>query len=105
MSNIYYSPEDFKLKTVDVIDFGESYEFDMIVVWRTVEGPVKFYWAQDSGCSCPTPFENHYSVETLEVLNKKTWDDFEKAVMGAYRGSTAEKQEFIRRVEKEFRKK
>lgn len=105
MSNIYYAPEDFKLKTVADIDFGESYEFDMIVVWRNLEGPKRLYWAQDSGCSCPTPFEDYHTVESLEVLNKQTWGNFEKAVLSAYRGSTEEKQVFLRQVEKEYRKK
>lgn len=39
-------------------DFGGSYEFDMLVVWRNRETGTVVY-AEDSGCSCPSPFESH----------------------------------------------
>ena len=55
--NIYYDPEAFGLSVVGSIDFGYDYEFDKIVVWRDVETG-DFCYAEDSGCSCPTPFES-----------------------------------------------
>ena len=52
--NIYYNPEKFKLTVVGEIDVGESYEFDTFVVWKKKDGGL--ICAEDSGCSCPTPF-------------------------------------------------
>lgn len=42
-----------------------SYEFDTIVFWATKDGRV--FTAQDSGCSCPTPFEG-YAADTLDEI-------------------------------------
>lgn len=39
------------------------YEFDLTGVWKNKEG----YWiASDSGCSCPTPFDNHRFPDDFE---------------------------------------
>ena len=42
------------------------------------------YYASDSGCSCPTPFEGfHYDIlgdTDLEPLNKDTLENFKNAV-------------------------
>jgi hypothetical protein len=57
MSNVYYNPEDFGLEVVGSVDVGEMYEFDMFVVFReTATGRIGY--ATDSGCSCPSPFED-----------------------------------------------
>lgn len=59
MSNVYYDPEDYGLKIVATMDFSDGgYEFDYLVVWRSVKNN-KWYYAEDAGCSCPTPFEDH----------------------------------------------
>lgn len=66
MSNPYYDPNDFGLVIVGSFDWSEpDYSFDMCVVWY---GPRtgKYYWASDSGCSCPSPFENFDSLAQLE---------------------------------------
>lgn len=56
-SNVYYDPEKFGLEIVGMVDFSSgSYEFSYFVVWQDTETKV-LYWAEDSGCSCPTPFE------------------------------------------------
>lgn len=56
--NIYYSPEQYGLETVGQVDWSdEPYQFDMTVVWRRVADGQLFY-ASDSGCSCPSPFED-----------------------------------------------
>ncbi len=44
-----------------------SYQFDTRVVWKHSSGA--FYTARDSGCSCPTPFEDYKSIESLERLD------------------------------------
>jgi hypothetical protein len=58
MSNLYYSPEKFGLEQVVEVDYSSgSYEFDLLVVWRrTYDGALVM--AEDSGCSCPSPFED-----------------------------------------------
>ena len=54
-NNPYYHPEKMGLSTVAEFDSADSYEFDKFVVWT--DGKALF-WATDSGCSCPTPFED-----------------------------------------------
>lgn len=59
MKNIYYSPEAYGLEVVASFELREeSWEFDMLVVWRDPETG-HLYYAEDSGCSCPCPFEDH----------------------------------------------
>lgn len=67
-ANPYYDPEKFDLEVLAVIDSGEAYEFDLLVVWRRLADHALF-WQQDSGCSCPTPFESHESVSTLRPIH------------------------------------
>jgi hypothetical protein len=58
-TNIYYNPEKFGLATVGEIDWSSgSYEFDITVVLKRISDGQLFY-AEDSSCSCPTPFETH----------------------------------------------
>lgn len=65
--NIYYEPAAFGLEIVAEHDFSDwSYQFDTRVVWRDREG--RLYTARDSGCSCPSPFEDYEGVESLERL-------------------------------------
>jgi hypothetical protein len=68
--NIYYNPEKFGLETIGEIDWSSgAYEFDLTVVWkRTLDG--RFVYAEDSGCSCPSPFEGT-GVDELVVLRKR----------------------------------
>lgn len=38
-------------------DQGASYEFDIHLFFKDPQG--RFFYGNDSGCSCPTPWENH----------------------------------------------
>jgi hypothetical protein len=40
----------------------------MLVLWRHLDTG-KLFWATDSGCSCPTPFEGYYftSVDKTDL--------------------------------------
>lgn len=62
MGDIYYSPEKFGLEVVGAIDWSDGcYQFDMTVVWQkkdTLDKSNMFYWGEDAGCSCPSPFED-----------------------------------------------
>lgn len=76
----YYQPEKFGLtKLHEIDDPGASYSFDMIVLWRHDETGA-LYYAQDSGCSCPSPFEGFTSLGKLVSLTDDTWGEFEATV-------------------------
>ncbi len=65
MGNIYYSPEDFGLEVVGEFDWSEpDYSFDMLVVWKESRG--KYWVGEDSGCSCPSPFEDITDINELD---------------------------------------
>lgn len=68
----YYNPEHFGLELVGSIEWvGESYEFNMTAVWKESRG--KYYIADDSGCSCPSPFEDYTKKEELDgPMNKRS---------------------------------
>ena len=64
--NVYYNPEKFGLRIVGEIEWSiPCYSFDMTVVWQHINSG-QFYWASDSGCSCPSPFESH-GMDSLET--------------------------------------
>lgn len=67
--NPYYNPEAFGLELVAEEDWGGSYEFDIRVVWLHKKSG-ELYTARDSGCSCPSPFENYTSLADLERMNE-----------------------------------
>lgn len=54
--NPYDNPEKYGLEIAYSDDQGASYDFDMFVVWRSINGSL--FYATDEGCSCPAPFEN-----------------------------------------------
>lgn len=56
--NIYYDPEKFGLATVGEVEWSDGcYQFDLTVVWRDVATGALFF-ADDSGCSCPSPYQD-----------------------------------------------
>lgn len=64
MTDPYHSPEDFGLTIVgDLDDDREPYQFSMFVVWKDADN--RLYWADDAGCSCPSPFEDYRSISDL----------------------------------------
>lgn len=66
MNNVYYSPHGFGLDTVCQVEWdgGDDYGFDLTVVWFHEESGV-YFWDSDSGCSCPSPFEDVTGLESL----------------------------------------
>jgi len=63
--NPYYNPEKLGL-TCESFDEQLSYEYNTLCFFFTDDGRV--YSAQDSGCSCPIPFENYEGETQEEVL-------------------------------------
>ena len=58
LTDIYYNPEHYGLQVVGEISWDdEPYQFDLTAVWTDGD---KYYWASDSGCSCPSPFESFH---------------------------------------------
>lgn len=66
--NPYYNPSDLKLEQLSFEDPGACYSFDTLAFWTTEDGRV--FTARDSGCSCPTPFEDYCGTTQDEVLAK-----------------------------------
>lgn len=80
--NVADTPEKFGLEIVRFMtDPHASYDFDDIILFRHIETGV-LYYADDSGCSCPTPFERYETLDDLTVLDHSadSWHDFEKLV-------------------------
>lgn len=71
--NVYYSPEQFNLRTIGEVEFSSgSYEFDLTVIWQDVTTG-ELYYFDDSGCSCPSPFgstslSDLHHIQRLQVL-------------------------------------
>lgn len=79
--DVYYQPEAFGLVIVGEINDPEaSYSFDDLVVWYHPETN-KVYWASDSGCSCPSPFEMYTSIDNLNEVTSENWFEFERTVI------------------------
>lgn len=83
-NNPYYSPENFGLTPVAEMSWHEPcYDFDYTVAWTSEDGTL--YWASDSGCSCPVPFEDYSSLDDLTTGTKF---DLLKEVQGRLDAST-----------------
>lgn len=104
--DVYCDAETFGLTEVDSIDISDGcYQFDLIVVWKDATG--KHYWANDSGCSCPSPFETFTSIDQLTpLMNDHDVDEMMKAVEGEswddYR-TLEEKTTFLNAVRESMR--
>lgn len=62
--DVYSQPEKFGLELIGTIQWEpDSYSFDLTAVFRDKAGTL--YWADDSGCSCPSPFEDYTRIEQL----------------------------------------
>ena len=77
------NPEAGGLKTVRQFDVGSGYDFDEFIIWQVADGE-RYYWAQDSGCSCPVPFDRFRSLDDLHygafrdaLVDLKAWADSE----------------------------
>ena len=56
-TNPYYNPEEYEAAIVGEVEWSEPcWSFDTTVVWKDKDG--FFRMDSDSGCSCPSPFED-----------------------------------------------
>lgn len=95
MGTLYNTPEEYGLEVVGEFDWCEpDYSFDLLVVWKESRG--KYWIGEDSGCSCPSPFEDFYDINMLDgPYNKKGLKDrldwlVKEAGSSGYRRSQAE---------------
>lgn len=77
--NLYNSPERKGLKIVFSNDIAGSYEFDTVVVWKAIDGE-QYYYAHDSGCSCPIPFDDYNEISDLTPIETHNFEQFEQSV-------------------------
>jgi hypothetical protein len=79
-TNVYDTPEKYGLEIVDVLEDPDAcWSFDTLLVLQHKETK-RIYWTSDSGCSCPSPFEDQDSIESLEEVTDASWSEFQKAV-------------------------
>lgn len=95
----YSSPSAYGVEVVAAANVGGSYEFDMFVVLRATEGRKndagellfrkgQLFYATDSGCSCPIPFDG---VEWTPVTKKevrKAFGDWANDQSSDYEGNS-----------------
>lgn len=61
--NIYSLPGNYGLELITSMDLGESYDFDIYALFRNGDGA--WFLVNDSGCSCPAPFEDYTSADQI----------------------------------------
>jgi hypothetical protein len=63
--DVYYQSEKFGLTPVAEVDYSDGcYQFDIRAIWRHEDGTL--YTMRDGGCSCPSPFEDYTTLESLD---------------------------------------
>jgi len=66
--NPYSSPGNCGLELVATLEDNEPWQFDIIAFWKDkLSG--RYFMAHDSGCSCPSPFEDVRSVSDLTEVS------------------------------------
>jgi hypothetical protein len=85
--NPYYSPELCGLEIFESIDTAGSYEFDMFVIWKKLDDNTLWY-DTDSGCSCPSPFDNGDHGHDLKLINDDLFHGFDEALKNHYEIAT-----------------
>lgn len=70
MSNVYYNPEDHELELVSALNQPDmDYSYNTLIVLKH-KPTNRLFYAQDSGCSCPTPFDDYrFSADESGVIN------------------------------------
>jgi hypothetical protein len=81
MTNIYSDPAAFGYELVGMIEREPDYDFNMLCVWRQLSDG-RLFWAEDAGCSCPSPFEDYTDPAGSEWISPidRTTGEFVQAV-------------------------
>lgn len=65
--DVYNQPEAFDVEITKEVEVPPNYDFHKFVIWKKKgEDDGMRWWGQDSGCSCPSPFEDYDSLDKLE---------------------------------------
>lgn len=102
-TNPYYNPEDCGLKIFESIDTAGSYEFDIFCIWEKLDDN-SLWWDTDSGCSCPSPFDNGDHGHDLKPINEDTMFNFNQALENHYCISEEDINKIKNKVKEHFRK-
>ena len=87
--DVYYQPEKFGLTPILEINLeDEPYQFHIFAMWRHEDGTV--YWATDSGCSCPSPFEDYKSVNDLNEYDYVAIEEYLRDSINSYSSTITE---------------
>lgn len=80
-ADVYNTPENFDLTVLGGLGDPEaSYSFNYLMVWEHKDG--RIFYASDSGCSCPSPFEDYTKLEDLgDPVTDDNFQEFQDAVM------------------------
>lgn len=85
--SLYSNPSDHGLTLIADVNFSEGWDFDIFALFRNDEG--MWFMAHDSGCSCPSAFEDYYSADQIadgRVFN--TTDVVEYFIANGARGQS-----------------
>ena len=75
--DVYNQPEAFGLRLIGAayLPDCDAYGFHIVAAFRDKDGGV--WAAEDSGCSCPQPFESHTSMDDLtRIESVQDWREF-----------------------------
>ena len=67
--NPYYNPEKCGLKIIFSEDTAGEYEFDITLIVQELSTG-RYFLGKDSGCSCPTPFEDFHSLSDFREIDE-----------------------------------
>lgn len=85
----YDKPERYGLEIVYEDEQEGGYKFDKFVVWRSINGSL--FYATDSGCSCPSPFEDlDDTTDNLEPVGPRQVVDRYREWLGDSRTGDAQ---------------
>lgn len=66
--DFYFNPAKYGMRQIGAIDWSDgNYQFDLTVVW--IDRDVRFWYGDDAGCSCPTPFEDTNVTDLVELTS------------------------------------
>jgi hypothetical protein len=103
-----YNPESCGMELVAEIELSDGcYQFSTVCVWRELSTG-KLWGAHDSGCSCPTPFEDHtwptdfteivQPIDAIQLVVTNTWGESPYP-------SSGERLDFGRKIDAALREK
>lgn len=75
--SVYSHPDDFGLRLLGEAEVEPCYDYDKFVAWeRVADGRVLI--GTDSGCSCPSPFEDQGVAALAEI---GSYEEFDRALI------------------------